>query len=751
MEENKNAGSVSFQIDFRAFWRMCLKEWKWFAIIIFVFAAYGAYSYFKSPQKAQVTASVMLPTSSGSTNMVLDIAKNFSLGDMFGGSSSTENESMVLGSYDQYLRTTHKLGLNVGYSYKGKLNWKDVHLNPPIKIDFAQSIADTLQITHYFNLSRNDDGTYDVEAEIGKAEYEFEGQHVPFTLHLPTGDFTISTTEYMKNFKKNSKFGIVVASYSNAAQGLAKSVEVSIPSKKADFLALSYVTSEPEYGILLLNTIIESYNDIADSQKDQRNNRTLLMVNKRLASLSKELAASEQEIETFKKQNNLTDIEADAKLLIEQAGTYENSLFIAQTENAIIRSTRDFINDPANRYQLIPSLAQSVNVGNSSAGNTAANSAIDEYNKLVLERMKMMTSAKNNNSTLKLIDEQLDALLANIKESVERAYVSSNIALKDIKSKAGDTKSTIGSYPVLEREFLGMKRNQLVQEQLYLFLLKQREEALISLTNTAQSCVTIDQPHVLSVPVGMSPFMRLFIFSFIGLLVAAALVFFLRYIKIGFFTIAGLRNKADVPVIGAVSGDPAAMDVTVTPETARTRADLIFTLEQIKGKRVLVTAPAPGQGNSHAALALAASLAEIGKRTVIVDADYRTDAFAAATPSLADYVIGNASLDGIIKSNYMGIDSLDGIAAGEAATPGRVLSSDRMTELVDTLSSRYDYIIIAASEVGTYSETYALARVADLTLMTLRTLAASPADVKCINNLAAEGRFPNIAIIVTEK
>ena len=249
----------------------------------------------------------------------------------------------------------------------------------------------------------------------------------------------------------------------------------------------------------------------------------------------------------------------------------------------------------------------------------------------------------------------------------------------------------------------------------------------------------------------MKAFKRLFIYSFIGLLVAAGLVFFLRYMKIGFFTIAGLRSKADVPVIGAVSGDPATMDVTVTPETARRRADLIFTLEQIKGKRVLVTAPAPGQGNSHAALVLAASLAEIGKHTVIINADYRTDAFAVATPSLADYVVGNASFDGIVKSNYMGIDSLDGIAAGEAATPGRVLSSDRMTELVDILSSRYDYIIIAASEVGTYSETYALAHVAELTLMTLRTHTASPADVKSINNLAADGRFPNIAIIVPEK
>lgn len=754
MEDNKNARSDQFHFDFMAFARLCLKQWKWFVVICLITVAYGAYTYFKNPVKSQVVASVMLPASSSSTNMVLDIAKNFSLGDMFGGSSSTENESMVLGSYDQFLRTTHKLGLNVAYSYKGRLNWKPIHLNCPIKVDFAQSIADTLSVPHDFELRMKDNGKFDVKLLLGKEKYKFEDQVMPFTLKLPTGEFTFSSTEaiHSKLFK-SKKFGVFITSYNGAAQALAQSVKVSIPSKKADFLSLSYITSEPDFGLLLLNTIIESYNDIADSQKDQRNNRTLQMVNNRLTSLSRELAVSEQQIESFKKKNNLTDIESDAKLLLEQAGTYDNSLLVAQTENAIIKSTRDFINDPSNRYQLIPALSSNVKIGGQSAGaSNSSNDAINEYNKLVLERMKMMTSAKNNNTTLKLLDEQLDALLANIKESVERAYISSNIALNDIKSKAGSTKSVIGSYPELEREFLGMKRDQLVQEQLYLFLLKQREETMISLSNNAQSCVTIDQPHILNQMVGLSPFKRVFIFGFLGFVIAAALVFVLKYMKVGFFSVKGLKAIADVPVIGQIQGNADDMKVEETsPATAQTRADLIFTLDQIKGKRVLVTSTASNQGDSYAALALASSLAEIGKRVVLIDADYRTDKFNNQGASLADYVNGSSSISAILHPNYMGVPGLDGIPAGEAETPGKILSSARVSQLVDTLSSDYDYVVIAGVEVGTYSDTFALASVVDLTLMALRTCKATPADVKAVNALAEAGRFPNIAIITTEK
>lgn len=751
MEGNNNSSANSFHFDILAFLRLCLKQWKWFVIICFLAAVYGVYSYLKNPPKQQICASVMLPTMSGTNNMVLDLAKNFSFGDMFGGSSSTENESMVLGSYDQFLRTTRKLGLNVGYQYKSKLNWKNIHLNPPIKVDFPQSIADTLTIGHIFELTRKKDDKFDISVELFKKDFEFKNLTMPCTVKLPTGEFSFYTTEVFKK-SKSSKFRVIVSSYNDAAQVLASTVDISIPNKKADFLGLSYLTNEPEFGILLLNTVIESYNDIADSQKDQRNNRTLQMVNNRLSSLSDELRTSEHQIETFKAQHNLTDIEADAQLLLQQVGKIENSLLVAETENAIIKSTRDFINNPDNQYQLIPALGVGVKIDGQSAGtNNSANDAISEYNKLVLERMKMLTSAKNNNATLKLLDDQLDALLANIKESVERAYVNSNIALKDVRSKAGSTQSVINAYPTLEREYLGMKRDQLVQEQLYLFLLKQREETSISLSTNTQSCVTIDQPHVMSIPVGMGPFKKIFVYLVFGGIIALALVFLLKYMKVGFFNLAGLKAVAKVPVLGEISGCNAEMDVTVTPATAQTRADVMFTLDRINGKRVLVTAPTAGQYSDFAAIALAASFAEVGKKTVLIDADYRAAGLDNTGASLADFTSGSAAMSDILHSDYMGISGLDGIPAGKADVPGRVLSSARMFELIDRLTEEYDYVFIAASEVGSYSETYALAPVSDLTLMIVLTGEATPGDIKKVNDLAEEGRFPNIALIATSK
>lgn len=208
---------------------------------------------------------------------------------------------------------------------------------------------------------------------------------------------------------------------------------------------------------------------------------------------------------------------------------------------------------------------------------------------------------------------------------------------------------------------------------------------------------------------------------------------------------------ATVPVLGEITGAPGDTNAEITPTTAQTRAEVIFTLDQIKGKRVLVTAPAPGQGNNTAALTLASSFAEIGKKVILVDADYRSDVLANSGASLADYTAGCASLASIITPNYMGVTGLDGISAGKADVPTRILASQAMSGLIDALTAQYDYVVIAASEVGTYSETFALASLADLTLMTLRTGLATPAYIQSVNALAAAGRFPNLALIATEK
>lgn len=742
MEEN--TPKSSFRFDLIEYLRLCLKHWRWFAAIIFVMCVLGGYYGLTHKPASVVEAQVMLPTVGGQSNMVLDIAKNFSLGDMFSGSSSTDNEAAVMSSYDQYLRTTKKLDLNVGYSFKGRLNWFPAYLKRPLQLTYDKAIADTLRIYHLFELKRHSDGRYDITAKLNdKKMLKVKNQALPVTLELPTGKFTISQTEYFDLVPKNvSKFRISLQGWNTAAQGLAQSVVVSIPSKKTDFIALNYSTSDPEFGVLLLNTIIDSYNEIGDTQKDLRNNRTLKLVNERLASLNNELNVSESEIEAFKQQHNLTDIETDAKLLLTKAGSLDNALLLAETENEILRSTRDFVNNPDNRYQLIPSLSSVVQQGGANASQMPGAESITEYNKLVLDRMKLLNSANPNNVALKALTEQIDALYEIIKESVDRAYKNSSISLRDVRAEAGTTKSTINSMPALEREFMGMKRQQLVQEQLYLFLLKQREETSISLNNSTASCLVIDNPHVLVTKAGL-PLKRLLpVFFVLGFIIAAGAVFVLRYRRIAFSNPATLQSLLAVPVLGSA---PDTLEPRVaTAGVEALTADFIFTVKDFNGKRAIVTAPASGQGHSAAALQLAASLAAMGRKTLLVDADLRGCPYGsgAGLTNVAD----GASGQSVVLHDFMGAAGLDGVRAGATDMPARVLASAAVADFLSQAAQQYDFVIINAASLAV-SDTYALADSADMTLMALRADAATPADVKRVNALTAAGRLPRIAAV----
>lgn len=111
--------------------------------------------------------------------------------------------------------------------------------------------------------------------------------------------------------------------------------------------------------------------------------------------------------------------------------------------------------------------------------------------------MKLLNSAKSGNSALQAITSQIDALRGNIITSIDRAYKNSQVKLSEIEKENSAAQSRIGSYPSLEREYLNLKRVQLVQEQLYLFLLKQREEVEMSIARSNPTTVTID-PRTLS-------------------------------------------------------------------------------------------------------------------------------------------------------------------------------------------------------------------------------------------------------------
>lgn len=140
-------------------------------------------------------------------------------------------------------------------------------------------------------------------------------------------------------------------------------------------------------------------------------------------------------------------------------------------------------------------------------------------------------------------------------------------------------------------------------------------------------------------------------------------------------------------------------------------------------KTILVTSALAGEGKSTMAVNLAISMAQEGKRVILVDCDLRNPSdneilHITSEKGLVEYLKKEAkfkeciySLDGIGK--YENIKLLV-IPGGNAIADGtELLGSQRMKNLIDGLSKKADYVILDSAPVGLLTDASILAQCVD--------------------------------------
>ena len=133
------------------------------------------------------------------------------------------------------------------------------------------------------------------------------------------------------------------------------------------------------------------------------------------------------------------------------------------------------------------------------------------------------------------------------------------------------------------------------------------------------------------------------------------------------------------------------------------RTNIIFCGDDIK--TIAMTSCMANEGKSEVSFNLVKSLAETGKRVVLVDADIRKSVlFSRHQPDkvvngLSHYLAGLEKLDNIlcqtnIKNVYM-------IFAGKSVpNPSELLSSSKFSAMIASLKKVFDYIIIDCPPLG---------------------------------------------------
>lgn len=149
---------------------------------------------------------------------------------------------------------------------------------------------------------------------------------------------------------------------------------------------------------------------------------------------------------------------------------------------------------------------------------------------------------------------------------------------------------------------------------------------------------------------------------------------------------------------------------------------------------LLVSSPNPGEGKTTSVCNLGASFAEIGRRVLLIDADFRKprlhEIFGVPNDRgllnlLAEKGEGAESPTSFVRPT--GVPRLSVLTAGTTAVPvATLLHSDRLAGLFEHFRSEYDLVLIDSAPLLLVPESRILARSTDGLVLVLRAGATTP-------------------------
>ncbi|MBE7382509.1 MAG: polysaccharide biosynthesis tyrosine autokinase [Leptolyngbya sp. SIO1E4] len=546
------------------------------------------------------------------------------------------------------------------------------------------------------------------------------------------------------------------------------------PVGGTDVLRISVESEDPEEAAAIVNQVIESYREQNIESNREEAAAARQFIEEQLPTTEAEVLRVEGALREFKETNDIISLDQEASNAVSVLAGLDQDIGNIQAQLADISAQLGQL-----RGQLGVNVSEGIALSslNQSEGVQEALSQLQQVQTQLSNERARYREGHPAIERLELQQAEIEALLSDriqevlgqeltvpvdslnvgrlqlgeLRQNLIAELTSLEIERIGLSNRMSQLMEARANYlerandlPELEKQQRELDRQLEAAQTTYETLLSQLQETRVIENQTVGNVRVVSLAQIPNSPAGPDRRMYLVAGGFMGVLLAIATAFLLDLLDSSVKTVKEVKELYGYTVLGVIplvkgagrSEAEAADDhpyprllvnqpahVGVREAYQMMQANLKFLQSDTELKTVMITSAVPGEGKSEIAANLAAALAQVGRRVLLIDADMRYPRQHHALKvlnrvGLSHVITGQARVKSAIQTVMQNLDVLT--AGAVPPNPVALLDSKRMESLLQSLAQVYEVVIIDAPPLVGYADAPILGKMADGTLLVAR-------------------------------
>lgn len=527
---------------------------------------------------------------------------------------------------------------------------------------------------------------------------------------------------------------------------------VRVPNSR--LIEVRFAAQNPQLAAQVVNAHLQNYIEQNFRSKYDATTQASNWLSSELEELRIKVEKSEDARLAYERENQIWQINEKQDITTQKLGDLSKAATDAQTEVAQKEAL----------YRM--AISGNVDALPAALGNGVVQDLLRRKSQLDQEYAEAVNQyGPNFPKVLRLAaqQKQVESDLANARktmvESVEEDYNTARShlgllqeALDKQKAEANDLAEKLVQYNILQHDADSNK-------QLYDGLLQKLKEAGITAGLRSSNIRVVDPALVPSTPSRPQKSKNILLALLVGLVGGIGLAIFREYLDntvkspTDIENLTGLPSLAVVPFLPGLNGHHGKLSRIAREATGHAgsgprvellayvqpksqiseafralRTSLLLSQAEHPPQVILVTSALPREGKTTSAVNLAVTLAQLGDRTLVMDADLRKPGIRRALnltsgrdTGLSSYLAGVSSLDEV-TTPHPAISNLAALTTGPVPpSPADLLSSHRMRETIADLRRRFKFIVIDSPPILAATDAVILSSLTDGVLLVVRS------------------------------